>query len=226
MTTADIKKTLAEMGDASLKEFSAKLIPTADPKSVLGIKIPEIRRLAKTLSAEERSSFIAETPHEFYEENLLHAAILCGISDFDEAIEKTDSFLPYIDNWAVCDALNPKGFSKDRKRLLANAYRWANSERVYTARFGLGTLMRHYLGEDFFPQLLYDAAAIRGEDYYFKTMQAWFFAEALAKRYDEAVKILLEKRLEPWVHNKAIQKARESFRIDAEKKEYLKTLKL
>lgn len=226
MTTADIKKTLAKMGDASLKEFSAKLIPTADPKSVLGIKIPEIRRLAKTLSAEERSRFIAETPHEFYEENLLHAAILCGISDFDEAIEKTDRFLPYIDNWAVCDALNPKGFSKDRKRLLANAYRWANSERVYTARFGLGTLMRHYLGEDFFPQLLYDAAAIRGEDYYFKTMQAWFFAEALAKRYDEAVKILLEKRLEPWVHNKAIQKARESFRIDAEKKEYLKTLKL
>lgn len=226
MTTADIKKTLAEMGDASLKEFSAKLIPTADPKSVLGIKIPEIRRLAKNLSAEERSSFIAETPHEFYEENLLHAAILCGISDFDEAIEKTDRFLPYIDNWAVCDALNPKGFSKDRKRLLANAYRWANSERVYTARFGLGTLMRHYLGEDFFPQLLYDTAAIRGEDYYFKMMQAWFFAEALAKRYDEAVKILLEKRLEPWVHNKAIQKARESFRIDAEKKEYLKTLKL
>ena len=149
MTTADIKKTLAEMGDASLKEFSAKLIPTADPKSVLGIKIPEIRRLAKTLSAEERSSFIAETPHEFYEENLLHAAILCGISDFDEAVEKTDRFLPYIDNWAVCDALNPKGLSKDRKRLLANAYRWANSERVYTARFGLGTLMRHYLGEDF-----------------------------------------------------------------------------
>lgn len=217
-----VERRLRELADPKYRSFQAKLVPTVDERSVLGVRIPDIRRLAKELDHSERSEFLSELPHRFYDENILHSAILCNIRDFPEALAETERFLPFIDNWAVCDALSPKCFSKYKAELLPNIRRWMRSEKTYTVRFGTGMLMRHFLDADFKPEYLCWAAEIKSEEYYVNMMTAWFFATALAKQYDFAVGYIDERRLGKIPHKMAIQKALESFRVSDEHKEHLR----
>ena len=217
-----VERRLRELADPKYRSFQAKLVPTVAEGSVLGVRIPDIRRLAKELDHSERSEFLSELPHRFYDENILHSAILCNIRDFLEALAETERFLPFIDNWAVCDTLSPKCFSKHKAELLPNIRRWMKSGRTYTVRFGTGMLMRHFLDADFKPEYLCWAAEIKSEEYYVNMMTAWFFATALAKQYDFAVVYIDERRLGEIPHKMAIQKALESFRVSDEHKEHLR----
>lgn len=220
-----VEQRLRALADPKYREFQSKLIPTVAQDLILGVRTPDIRKLAKGLDVKERAEFLGELPHRFYDENILHAAILCSVSDFAEAVCETERFLPYIDNWAVCDLLSPKCFSKLKGELLPHIRSWMQSERTYTVRFGTGMLMKHFLDADFEPEYLDWAASVRSEEYYVNMMTAWFFATALAKQYDCAVKYIEERRLGRRVHAMAIQKALESFRVTEEHKEYLRTLK-
>ena len=217
-----VERRLRELADPKYRSFQAKLVPTVDERSVLGVRIPDIRRLAKELDRSERSEFLSELPHRFYDENILHSAILGYIRDFPEALAETERFLPFIDNWAVCDTLSPKCFSKHKAELLPNIRRWMKSGRTYTVRFGTGMLMRHFLDADFKPEYLGWAAEIKSEEYYVNMMTAWFFATALAKQYDSAVGYIDGRRLPETVRKMAIQKALESFRVSDEHKEHLR----
>lgn len=217
-----VERRLRELADPKYRSFQAKLVPTVAEESVLGVRIPDIRRLAKGLDHSERSEFLSELPHRFYDENILHSAILGNIRDFPEALAETERFLPFIDNWAVCDALSPKCFSKHKAELLPNIRRWMKSGRTYTVRFGTGMLMRHFLDADFKPEYLSWAAEIKSEEYYVNMMTAWFFATALAKQYDFAVGYIDKRRLGEIPHKMAIQKALESFRVSDEHKEHLR----
>lgn len=217
-----VERRLRELADPKYRSFQAKLVPTVAEDSVLGVRIPDIRRLAKELDRSERSEFLSELPHRFYDENILHSAVLCNIRDFPEALAETERFLPFIDNWAVCDTLSPKCFSKHKAELLPNIRRWMKSGRTYTVRFGTGMLMRHFLDADFKPEYLCWAAEIKSEEYYVNMMTAWFFATALAKQYDFAVGYIDERRLGEIPHKMAIQKALESFRVSDEHKEHLR----
>ena len=169
---------------------------------------------------------MASLPHKYFEENQLHSFIVSGIKDFETCAAEVERFLPYIDNWATCDQCSPLCFKKNKAALLPRARGWLKSGRVYTVRFGIVTLMRHFLDEEFKPEFLKAVAAIRSDEYYIKMAAAWFFAEALAKQWDDALPYIKEKRLDAWVHNKAIQKARESFRVPDDKKELLAGLKV
>lgn len=222
-----ITKLLFEMRDEKFRDFTSKLIPDVDKELIIGVRVPEIRRLAKALSADERKKFISELPHKYHEENLLHGAILQLIkNDIGEVISETEKFLPYIDNWAVCDMSQSKLLGKYPDMVFGKACEWAKSEKTYTVRFAIDVLLQFFLDENFKPEVFSLAESIVSEEYYINMALAWFWSFALIKRYDEAIPIIESKRLPAFVHNKAIQKARESYRISDERKEYLKTLKI
>ena len=222
----EIQKYLFLNQDKDYAEFQRKLIPTADPETVIGVRTPVLRKYAKELSkSAEKNAFLASLPHKYFDENQLHSFILALEKDYDALIEKVEAFLPYVDNWATCDQLSPKAFAARRTDLLGRIENWLCSEHTYTVRFSLCTLMRYYLDDGFLPAYLDLAASVRSDEYYIKMMQAWFFATALAKQYEHTLPYIENRVLEKWTHNKAIQKAVESYRISPEQKEYLKTLK-
>lgn len=223
---SSIIEKLFSMQDIKYRDFQVKLIPEISVENVIGIRTPELRKYAKKLvKSGNTAQFLSELPHKYFDENQLHAFIISEVSNYEEAIKLTEEFLPYVDNWATCDQLRPKAFKKNREKLIDIIKAWISSDKTYTIRFGIGMLMCHFLDDDFKAEYLELVAGVRSEEYYVNMMIAWYFATALAKQYDHAVKYLESNSLSQWVHNKTIQKARESFRITAEQKEYLKTLK-
>ena len=226
MQTEEIRAELTRLRDEKYRDFQVNLIPTIRPETVIGVRTPALRAYAKQLSKRaDIAEFLDALPHEIFDENQLHAFLLSGMKDFDACVAAVDRFLPYVDNWATCDQLSPKVFGKHRADLLPWIRTWLDSGRTYTVRFGIGMLMEHFLDADFDRAYPAWVAAVRSEEYYVNMMRAWYFATALAKQYDAALPYLTERRLDPWTHNKTIQKAVESYRITDEQKAYLKTLK-
>ena len=222
----EIQKKLFELQDIGYAEFQSKLMPTVPRETFIGVRVPEVRKLAKSYSKDkECQEFLKKLPHQYYDENMLHGLLLSEMKDYDACISAVDIFLPYVDNWAVCDIMAPKVFKKHKEELLEKIKIWATSDQVYTCRFGLEMLMTHFLDEDYKPEYLEIAAGVHSEEYYVNMMIAWFFATALAKQWDTTILYITENRLSEWVHNKTIQKARESYRITDEQKKFLKGLK-
>ncbi len=223
----DIQKRLFELRDEEYAAFQSKLTPGIAPEMFIGVRVPAVRKLAKEFSKEPGcGEFIAELPHKYYDENMLHGLLISEIKDIDLCFEETDRFLPYVDNWAVCDIMSPKVFKKNKDRLMVKIKEWSASEKVYTCRFGIEMLMSHFLDGDFKKEYLEIPAAVHSKEYYVNMMIAWFFATALAKQWEDTVPFIENKRLDPWVHNKTIQKACESYRITDGQKEYLRSLKI
>lgn len=222
----EIQARLFALRDEKYRDFCANLTPTLDKDRMIGVRTPAVRALARALSGtEEAARFMEALPHEYYEENNLHAALIERIKDYGGCMEALERFLPFIDNWATCDMLRPGVFKKHRAALLEKIRGWLRSGETYTIRFGLGMLLCHYLDGDFSPEYLALAASPPSEEYYVRMMTAWYFATALAKQYDAALPYIERRRLPLWVHNKAIQKALESSRVSGEHKAYLRTLR-
>lgn len=222
----EIKACLWEMQDAKYKEFQSKLMPTVDPDSIIGVRTPELRALARTWKGTSAAEeFLQELPHKYYEENNLHAFFIEQIRDYDRCIYELNRFLPYVNNWATCDCMTPKVLKKNLNDLIEMAKIWLKSEEIYIARYGIGTLMKFYLDDAFREEYLQMVADVRTEEYYVNMMKAWYFATALAKQYDATILYIEDRKLDKWVHNKTIQKAIESYRITPEQKTYLRTLK-
>ena len=218
---------LFKLQDKEYADFQSKLTPSVDKSRFIGVRVPKIRKFAKLYFKDENSKeFLNTLPHQYYEENMLHGLLISEINDYDQCIKEVDKFLPYVDNWAVCDTMSPKVFKKNKDKLIAKIKIWSKSKEVYTCRFGIEMLMRYYLEEDFKTEYLNIPAAIVSDDYYINMMIAWFFATALAKQWDDSIKYIENRKLTKWVHNKTIQKAIESYRITNEQKEYLKSLKI
>ena len=220
-----IRELLFAAADLDYAKFNARLIPNIDPERIIGVRSPKLRSIAAGMEAEDRRRFLSSLPHFYHEENMLHAYLTGRMKEPEEIIAQLDAFLPFVDNWAVCDCLRPAALKKQPALLLSAVERWLASEHGYTVRFGLGMLMSYFLGELFEQQYPAMAASVQSEDYYVNMMQAWYFATALAKQWDAVIPYIREHRLSPWVHNKAIQKAVESYRISAEQKAYLRTLR-
>lgn len=222
----DIQQVLFESRDLAYREFQAKLIPNIAKESILGVRTPILREMAKKLKKEaQERDFLERLPHAYFDENQLHAFTISLEKDFERCVASVEVFLPYVDNWATCDQLSPKVFKKHRRELLSYIKKWLASEHTYTIRFGVGMLMEHFLDEDFEPEGLELVAELRSEEYYVNMMRAWYFATALAKQYEAALLYLQKGRMDLWTHRKTIQKAIESNRITAEQKDYLRSLK-
>ena len=222
----NIRAALFAQRNETFREFNAKLMPGTDIDRVIGVKTPELKALAKQYAKHpDIGAFLEDLPHAYFEENQLHAFLLCEIKDFDACLAAVERFLPYINNWATCDQLSPKVFQKRSRDLLPHVEEWIGSGRTFTVRFGVLCLMRYFLDADFAPEYPDRVAAVRSEEYYVNMMRAWYFATALAKQYEAVLPYLENQRLDVWTHNKAIQKARESYRVTPEQKDYLNTLK-
>ena len=220
-------KMLFEKQDQAYADFQAKLTPTIPREKFIGVRVPDVRAIAKSYKKDEEVPlFMAALPHNYYDENMLHGLLISEIKDYGKCLEELDKFLPFVDNWAVCDIMSPKVFKKHRPELMTEIRRWTASDHVYTCRFGIEMLMSHYLDDDFRPEYLEIPASVISDEYYVNMMIAWFYATALAKQWDAAIPFIEKYRLGKWVHNKTIQKARESFRITPEQKEYLNILKI
>lgn len=222
----ELQKILFSLQDEKYKEFFSALVPNIDKSRIIGVKTPQLKKLAKDLyDKPESKEFMSSLPHEYYEENNVHGFMIERIKDFDECIKETEKYLPYIDNWSSCDQLRPAVFKKHKTELLEKIRGWICSDKVYTVRFAIGMLMVHFLDGDFSPEYPELVGKVRSEEYYVNMMSAWYFATALAKQYDSVLPYFTEKKLSPFVHNKAIQKAVESRRVSDERKAFLKTLK-
>ncbi len=224
-----IRQRLLALQDLEYRAFQCKLMPGVPPEKVLGVRTPALRSLAKELFAhEDIDTFLAVLPHDSYDETNLHGFIISEIKDYDRCLCEVERFLPVIDNWATCDLVSPKAFKARRNhgRLINDITRWMQSTEPFTIRFGMEMLMRYYLDDGFLPEYIGRVVAVRHEHYYVRMMQAWYFATALAKQWDSVIPYITGQRLDKWTHNKAIQKALESYRITECQKDMLRMLKV
>lgn len=221
-----IRETLLANKDDANASFIASLSPEMPAERFLGVRIPFLRRYAKQIaSTQEARDFLDALPHDYFEENVLHAILISNLKEKDECLRRLEAFLPYVDCWGVCDTLKPLALAKDKPLILERAKKWMASSHTYTIRYGVKLLMDFFLGDAFDPSIPYLPSSIRSDEYYVNMMIAWFLATSLAKHWDATVPLLERQVYGKWVHNKAIQKARESFRVSEEHKDYLKTLK-
>ena len=222
----NIEKELFKLQDKKYRDMQITIIPTVKAETIIGVRTPELKKIAKELyKSNNYKEFINDLPHKYFDENQLHAFILGEIKDYDECLDSVNKFLPYIDNWATCDQSTPKAFVKNSDRLIGEIKKWLKSKETYTIRFGIGMLMRSYLDDNFKEEYLELVSKIKSDEYYVNMMIAWYFATALAKQYDSAIKYIENNKLDIWVHNKTIQKAVESYRVTDEHKDYLRSLK-
>lgn len=223
MTTDEIRSRLFALQDVKYRDFQSGLIPNIPPETMIGVRTPELRQLAKEVGTDE--DFLAALPHRYFDENQLHAFIISAIRDKSECLCRAEEFLPYVDNWATCDQMSLKCFKKSPEELLPRIRVWIKSPHAYTVRFGVGCLMEFFLDEHFSPEYIELVSEMRSDEYYINMMIAWYFATALAKQYETAVGYIERRSLDPWVHRKAVQKAIESSRVTDEHKQYLRTLR-
>lgn len=221
-----IQEYLLSQADQKYRDFTLPLIPNVDEKTFIGVRLPVLKKYAKELDAKDKEEFLDSLPHKYHEENILHAFILSNIKDYDEFIKRVDAFLPYVLNWSVCDTICNKHLHKHLEILIKEIYVWLKSKEVYRVRYAIKCLMNYYLGDEFKEEHLQKVEEVKLDDYYVKMMVAWYLATGLAKNYDSFIKAIEEKRFDKITHNKAIQKAVESYRVSDEHKNYLKQLKV
>ena len=226
-TLTFVRTELQALADQNYREFNSKLMPTVEKSTVFGVRTPVLRKFAKDFFKDERcNTFLATLPHRYFEENQLHAFLVEQIKDFDRCVLAVEAFLPFIDNWATCDCFSPAAFKKAPDKLLPHIEKWLTSSHVYTVRYGVVILMRYFLDERFDEKYLKWVAKVPTDDYYLSMAVAWYFATALAKQYDAALPYIQNRLLDKVTHNRAIQKAVESFRVSEKHKAYLKTLRI
>ena len=222
----NIQKELFKLQDKDYRLIQVKTITNINPDTIIGVRTPELRKLAKELyKSNNYEEFINDLPHKYFDENQLHAFIISEIKDYDKCLYEFKKFLLYVDNWATCDQSTPKVFSKNLDKLINEIKKWIKSKETYTIRFGISMLMRNYLDDNFKEEYLELVSKIKSDEYYVNMMIAWYFATALAKQYDSTIKYIENNKLDIWVHNKTIQKAVESYRVTDEHKDYLRSLK-
>lgn len=222
-----IQEKLFKNQDLKYRDFTAKLTPTINKKDIIGVRVPVLRKLAKEFSKDPNiEQFLQTLPHKYIEEFNIHGLIICTFNDYDNTIKYINKLLPYINNWATCDIINPKSFINNKEKLKKDILKWITSKKVYTIRFGIEMIMTHFIGEDLDLDLMEKVSKIRSNEYYVNMMIAWYFATALAKNWEETLPFIKDFKLDKWTHNKTIQKARESYRITKKQKEYLNKLKI
>lgn len=232
MTPAELVKRLLENQDLKYRDFHASLLPNIDKKSIIGVRVPVMRKIAKefmdSATSAELNRFLDKLPHKYFEENQVHLFVVERIKDREECLRRIEQFLPYIDNWAVCDGKSPKALLKDESHFLERIKAWLKSSEPYAVRFGVNMLMNFFLDERFDARFLKWVAAIDEKKfvdrYYVQMVVAWYFATALAKQWEMAFPYIKNRKLSPWIHAKTIQKACESYRITAEQKAVLRAL--
>ena len=220
-----IRKMLLDLKDEEYRKFTLKLIPNIEENKVIGVRAPKLREIIKKelKNIESKEKYLNQLiEFKYFEEYNIYMYILEKEKDLEKAIYRIKEILPFIDNWATCDISSPKVFKKYPKEVYRFAKECINSDMPYIKRYGIGLLLSNRLYD-------YTDLVINSEDndeYYVKMVKAWYLSMALVYNYEKTIKYFEEKKIDKWVHNKALQKAIESRQIDINVKEYLRKLKL
>lgn len=219
---------LMKYKDDKYKAFNAKLVPNIDIDNIIGIRIPNIRKLAKEIKDEDYiDTFLNELPHKYQEEYILHGLLLSiKYKDINILLNKLDTFLEYANNWVITDTISPKLFKKYPDIVYEYIVKWINSNHEYKIRFAIVSLLQFYLDDNYNKKILTLVKNIKYNSYYVNMAIAWFYSFALIKQYDDTIKLFENKKLDKWIHNKSIEKAIDSYRVSSDKKTYLKSLKI
>lgn len=222
-----ITEDLLKKQDLKYKKFHSRIV--SDTKyEIIGVRIPEIRKIVKDVKSQEETYAFINSNHAFYEEYLVHGLLLSNIKNEDEFYALLNGFLPFIDNWAICDsvAASIKNAAKTKELLYNHVLLWLNSDKVYTVRFAIVCLLNYFCEPKNTDKLIDIILKIEFGEYYIDMAVAWLLSVMLIRDYEKTKPLLENKTLPRFVHNKTIDKARDSFRIEKDKKEYLKTLKV
>ena len=225
----NIFNEIKNCADNSYKDFSAKLIPTINKEAILGVRAPMAKKIAKKYAGtKEGESFLKALPHKYHDENMVHAYMLGYINDeIEKTLARILEFLPYVDNWAVCDSLcaSLKLIKNSPDKCLDLVLEATRGEHLYTVRFGLVCLLDYYVFDKYMSVLYSVIKSVKSDEYYINMALSWLISVMLVKEYEKTLPLLDSGNLPLWVHNKAIQKACESYRISNTQKTYLKRLK-
>ncbi len=224
-TAQNVRSELQALANPKRQAFDAKLLPTVDPNSMLGLSNPQTQAIAKKMQMLDRLAFLQSLPHAYHDENMLHAMILRLSKDERFLLEQVECFCPYIDNWAVCDSIDFRRIKQMRRRLWEKLQAWRSMDLEYSKRLALTAILSNFLEDDSIDCVCNILPQIDDEAYYVHMALAWVVADGLIKQYDKVLPLLLEEKLSKKTHNKAIQKAVESYRVSEETKRYLKTLR-
>lgn len=227
--------------DEKYKAFNQKLLPSISQDTILGLRSPIAHSIGKKYAnTKEGNDFLNSLPHNYYEENLVHAFILSNKKcSYEEKKEHIIKFLPYINNWGICDGFSSalKSFFKSPRQSYDFVLSLTKSPHPFTVRFGLVCLINYYICEEYIDTILSlcvelskrDAIlpiAYASDEYYIDMAIAWLMSFCLIKEYDKSIFVIKNSLLSKRIHNKSIQKSLESYQISQEKKNYLRSLKI
>jgi 3-methyladenine DNA glycosylase AlkD len=222
MTYVEFLSVLEPYRDEKYAKFHQKLLANTS-QTVLGVRAPQLRKIAKSalMYLDELFTF----PDTYYEVTFVKLTAV-SLLDFPEFIKWIDHLVPLIENWATCDGFKPKCLQNHREEFLPYIQKYFDMHTEFGERYALVTLLNYYVEENYLGLIKEYILTANTQFYYVHMAVAWLVAEILAKHYDFGVTLLQDARLDAKTRNKAIQKARESFRIDNEKKEFLNSLKI
>ena len=226
MKYEDFLDELYNLQDISYKEFHSKLIMSND---LIGVRTPALKRLAKVIAKSNYEEFFKKNRHELYEENLVHGLVLGYLKlDFIELKKYIDEFIPYINNWAVCDmtAANLKLYKKNKTKNIAfnEVKKYINDKNFWINRFGYILLLDYFIEEEYIDEI-FKLCENYKDEYYVKMGIAWLISVCYVKFKGRTITFLKKNKLDIWTHNKAIQKIVESNRVTLEDKKFLKGMK-
>lgn len=221
-------EALKKLASEKYRDFSMKLLPGINGEKVLGVRVPDIKSLAKEAVRKGGYESFLRQNHCYVEEVTLHGLILCYAKlPVEQLVVELEKLLPQIDNWGECDTIAAalKAVRRNKDLFYDLCLKWLNSDAVYTVRFAIVLLLNYYLDEDFRPEVPRLLAAYNCDEYYVNMAIAWYFSVALVKHYEAVIGLFTSNAIQnKWVHNKSVQKAIESYRITADRKNFLRSL--
>lgn len=226
-TAADISRELRSMADPDNAKFVRKLVPNTN-REILGVRLPQIRKLAKRIAKGDWRGFVQAYEPENFEECTL-AGILIGYAetDFDEKTRMYRNFVPMIDNWAVCDCtcatLKLKDAEKQDAWDLFTSYLRVPNE--YGMRFGVIMILSNFINAEYIDRILDEMDSVKDDGYYLKMAVAWTLSVCFVKFREKTMSYLEDNTLDDFTFNKTLQKITESYRVDDVTKRTIRGMK-
>jgi 3-methyladenine DNA glycosylase AlkD len=223
-----IREQLLKLADADYQKFSAALIPNI--KSVLGVRLPELRKLAKCIAREDWRAYLAQSESEYFEEVMLQGMVIgyvSGDAEMEEILQSIATFVPKIDNWSVCDSfcVGLKFTANHRDRVWEFLQSYLVSQKEYELRFAVVMILNYFADEEYIDRVLQRLDSIRHEGYYVKMAVAWALSIGYVKLPERVMLYLEHNLLDDFTFNKTLQKITESYRVSPEAKQRIRSMK-
>lgn len=222
----NIKNQLLDLASLSHKKFTSALIPNIN--NILGIKTPELRKIAKEISKGDWKEYISTTDKEYFEETLVEGMVIGFLKlDIAEHLEYIKNFVPKLDNWATCDSFcGALKFTKKNQEIIWNfILPYLKSDKEYEVRFAVIMFLSYFINENYIDRVLKYLNEVEHRAYYVQMGVAWAVSVCFVKFPEKTMVLLKNNNFDDFTFNKSLQKITESFRVSDENKIIIKSMK-